>query len=140
MMFLLLLSFMSLLVPAVSEFAEFLQTLPGLSLHLGSLVAAQGSNNQYASLSIDELTELVAENSADTQDYQFDKLSQLNNFIVQGLNKSGDSVTVIVPLISGETLPENALYRIYNTNNGWFSFVEENNNKLRGIYHKAIIV
>lgn len=52
------------------------------------------------------------------------------NFIIGGAIEQGESVTVIVPLAVGSALPEGALYRKYNTTNGWFNFVEDSNNSV----------
>ena len=65
------------------EFAEPMQTSPGLMLSLGSLIRAlQGADSQYASLNIDDLAQIVGEGAADTQDHHFLAVSPLYNFVI----------------------------------------------------------
>ena len=49
----------------------------------------------------------------------------------------GDSVAVIIPLSNGAVLPEGAVYRKYNTVQGWFSFVEDDRNSLSSAFTDA---
>jgi len=52
----------------------------------------------------------------------------LYNFTIGGLTQVGDSVAVVIPMSTGEKLKENAVYRKYNTTNGWYTFIEDENN------------
>ena len=110
---------------------EPMQTSPGLTMSLGSLVQElKGSTSKNASLTMADLAQVVAEDAADTQDNHYMAASPLYNFTVDGLTQVGDSVTVVIPLAAEAWLPEGAIYRKYNTVNGWYSFVENENNSI----------
>ncbi len=109
---------------------EPLQTSSGLIMSLGSIASAQGANSKDASLTVADLAALVGDDAADTQDSHFEKVTPLYNFIISGLNAQGDSVAVVIPLVAGTSLPEGAVYRKYNTTNGWYTFVEDENNQV----------
>jgi len=113
-----------------SENTEPMQTSPGLAMSLGSLVASRGASNTNASLTIEDLAQLVGDDAADTQDDHFQRVTPLYNFIISGLADQGNSVAVVIPLESGTSLPTGAKYRKYNTVNGWFSFIEDDNNSV----------
>jgi len=109
-----------------------LQTAPGLTMSLGTLSKASGgSDSQYASLTIEDLANIVGEDAADTVDAQFEAITPLYNFVIDGLTEQGGSVAVVIPLASGSTLPADAVYRKYNTTNGWFTFEEDGRNSVR---------
>ncbi|MCJ8271031.1 MAG: hypothetical protein MJK04_16725, partial [Psychrosphaera sp.] len=110
---------------------EPMQTAPGLTMSVGSTVqAAQGAGSQNASIAVSELANVVDGNAADTTDSSFVATTPLYNFAINGLVTQGDSVAVVIPLSSGTMLPEGAVYRKYNTVQGWFSFVEDDRNNL----------
>ncbi|NQZ10170.1 MAG: GlyGly-CTERM sorting domain-containing protein [Algicola sp.] len=110
---------------------EPMQTAPGLTMSVGSTVqAAQGAGSQNASIAVSELANVVDANAADTTDSGFVATTPLYNFAINGLVTQGDSVAVIIPLTNGTALPQAAVYRKYNTVQGWFSFVEDNKNTL----------
>ncbi len=111
-----------------SENTEPLQTSPGLTMSLGTLASSQGSDSSNASLTVEELSELVGENAADTSDSQFEVASPLYNFTIAGAIEQGQSIAVVIPLAEGSSLPEDAVYRKYNVVNGWFNFVEDVHN------------
>jgi len=108
-----------------------MQTAPGLTMSLGSLSQASGgSASQDASLTVEDLANVVGDDAADTNDGHFDTITPLYNFTVDGLTEQGDSVAVVIPLESGTTLSADAVYRKYNTTNGWFTFVEDARNSV----------
>ncbi len=112
--------------------SEPMQTAPGLIMSLGTQASASGgASSTGASLSLDELASTVPVGSADTNDNHFSATSSVFNFVVSGLAQQGDSVAVVIPLASGTSLPANAAYRKYNTTNGWYTFVEDENNSTR---------
>jgi hypothetical protein len=113
-----------------AENTEPMQTSPGLTMSLGSLVASQGSSSEDASLTVDDLANLVGDDAADTQDNHYETITPLYNFTIAGLAEQGDSVAVVIPLEAGTSLPTGAVYRKYNTTNGWFAFVEDENNSV----------
>jgi hypothetical protein len=99
-------------------------------MSLGSLAAAKGADSQDASLTLENLAELVGEGAADTNDDEYELTTPLFNFIINGAIEQGESVAVVIPLATGKSLPKNAVYRKYNTTNGWFNFVEDSNNSV----------
>lgn len=104
-----------------------LLTSPGLTLSLGSFIqVAHGAAAQFASLTLDELAVVVGDNGASTdiQDYQL--ISPIYNFVLGRLSQAGGSASVIIQL--DNTLPENVVYRKYNLSEGWYQFVEDENN------------
>ncbi|WP_198555742.1 immunoglobulin-like domain-containing protein [Colwellia sp. 75C3] len=115
---------------AIGENTEPMQTSAGLTMSLGSLVASKGSSSEDASLTVDDLAALVGDDAADTQDSHFEAITPLYNFTIAGLTKQGDSVAVVIPLETDTSLPFGAVYRKYNTVNGWFAFVEDENNSV----------
>ncbi len=108
-----------------------LQTAPGLTMSLGTFVlSAKGSAGQQASLTLDDLTNAVGEDAASTQDEGFEITTPIYNFVISGLGEQGASASVIIALGEGELLPQNAVYRKYNTRDGWYNFVEDANNSV----------
>jgi hypothetical protein len=105
-----------------------MQTSPGLIMSLGSLAASQGSESVDASLTTDDLAQLVGDDSADTTDSHFQSVTSLYNFNIKGLTVNGESVYIVMPLEDRTTLPADAVYRKYNTVVGWYDFVEDENN------------
>ena len=108
-----------------------MQTAPGLTMALGNLAhASHGSASENASLTLEALRLVVGADAANTQSPHFDAVTPLYNFKVAGLSEHGDSAVVIIPLESGKVLPEKAIYRKYNTRDGWFTFVENAKNSV----------
>jgi len=113
------------------ENTEPMQTESGLSLSLGTLVqSSDGSSSQDAELTVEELAEVVGEDAADTNDPDFESATPLYNFVVDGLAQHGDSISLVLPLEVGSFLPADAIYRKYNTEDGWYTFVEDEKNKI----------
>jgi len=110
------------------ENTERMQTSPGLSLSLGRF--SQSSSSKSAGLTMVQLAEMAGPNAADTNDTFFIAISPTYNFVIDGLVQQGDSASVVLPLASGNFLPEGAVYRKYNTEQGWYHFVEDSNNSV----------
>jgi hypothetical protein len=100
----------------VAQDEQPLQVQAGLKLVLGE--HAQGTDS--ASITKDLLE----------ADVEFDNISSVTNFNVTGLRVSGESVDIVLPLGQGTIIPEDAVYRKYTDLNGWFNFVEDENNSL----------
>ncbi len=114
-----------------SEDTEPLQTAPGLTMSIGSLAQESGgADSEDASLTVEDLADVVDEDAADTDDSHFEAATPLYNFTIDGLNEQGDSVAVVIPLETGTSLPADAIYRKYNTTNGWYTFVEDASNSV----------
>jgi len=108
-----------------------MQTAPGLTMALGAIVrASSGSATENASLTLEALAAAVGEDAAETQTPDFEAATPLYNFTIGGLSEQGDSVAVIIPLASDTSLPEGAVYRKYNTVDGWYTFVEDAKNSV----------
>jgi hypothetical protein len=109
---------------------EPMQTIPGLTMSLGKLTQGRGATSQDVSLTVAELSELVDDGAVDTQDNHFNAITPLYNFVIKGLEEIGTSVSVVVPLEKGTSLPAGTVYRKYNEAKGWHNFVEDRNNAL----------
>jgi len=115
----------------IGNAAAPIQTTPGLNLSLGPLVrVSMGSDSQYGWLTMAELANLIGEYGADTRDAHFEFLSPIFHFTIDGLAQVGDSAAVVIPLSEGQQLPEGAVYRKYNTIEGWFSFIDDGKNSI----------
>ncbi|WP_197061131.1 immunoglobulin-like domain-containing protein [Colwellia psychrerythraea] len=113
-----------------SENTEPMQTTAGLIMSLGSLVSSQGVTSNEASLSVDDLAQLVGDNAAETHDEGVLAVTPLYNFTIDGLTEQGSSVAVVIPMAVDTFLPAGAIYRKYNERDGWFTFVEDENNNI----------
>ncbi len=92
--------------------------------------ASQGAGSQYASFTMEDLANVVPAGSADTHDSHFVAISPVYNFVISGLAQQGDSAAVVIPLVSSGILPIGVSYRKYNTRDGWYTFVEDDNNRV----------
>jgi len=81
-------------------------------------------------LTLVQLADAVGEEGADTSDEDYDLFSPIYNFVIDDLSQAGDSVAIVMPLKTGEVLPENATFRKYSIENGWYNFVEDGDNTL----------
>ncbi|WNC72519.1 Ig-like domain-containing protein [Thalassotalea psychrophila] len=113
-----------------SDNTEPLQTTLGLTISLGSITSSQGAIAQNASLTVEQLIDLVDEYAADVIDKNFVLTTPLYNFNIAGLAEPGDSIAVVIPLEKETTLPAGAVYRKYNTQQGWYTFVEDESNQV----------
>lgn len=66
---------------------------------------------------------------ANTIDPEYSHLGYEVDFEVSGLEQSGQTVPVVIPLKPGLTIPANAVWRKYSSA-GWHNFVENDTNKL----------
>ena len=101
---------------SVAEGELPLAVAPGLKLSLGDY--AQGNNS--ASIPKEQLE----------IDKEFDPVSTVTNFKVEGLQLVGDSVTLVLPLAKGVIIPKGAAYRKYTQIKGWFDFVQDDKNSI----------
>ena len=108
-----------------------MQTLLGYRLSLGdNLKVAQGANSINASLTRAELVDSLDTDAASTLDDYFIRLTPLYNFTIDGFDERGGSIALVIPLPEGMFLPANAIYRQYNSTQGWFTFVENSKNTI----------
>jgi len=109
---------------------EPMNVAPGLTISLGSLVSSQGATSDQASLTLAELAQLVGDDDAKTHDEDVVAVTPLYNFTIDGLTQQGGSVAVVIPMAVDTYLPAGATYRKYNERDGWFNFVEDENNNI----------
>jgi len=109
-----------------------LQTLPGLTLSLGSISAAQGIEAKSAIISLEDLAATVAADSADTADTGFQPIegASLFNFTISGLATAGDAAPVVYPLPKDVIIGEETEYRKYTPTAGWATFVSDADNTI----------
>ena len=114
-------------------------TLPGYRLTIGDIVSlAKGQSAANASVSSQEISEygLFEQegnqlSSVNTQDIHFNALQSIINFNIENLREVGESVAVVVPLNTNTFIVDDVVYRKFNAEQGWFTFVENAHN---GIY------
>ncbi|WP_111977898.1 putative Ig domain-containing protein [Algibacillus agarilyticus] len=110
-----------------------LQVGSGLILSLGDTVkAALGSEAESAVLSLDMLSQFGGNNGAPVENTQIavSPVSPILDFVVSGLVRAGDSISIIVPLPSGVSLPNQAEYMKFDAALGWRAFVSGDGNAL----------
>lgn len=61
-------------------------------------------------------------------DPHFNPIQEILNFNIENLNAPGESVAVVIPLNTGSVIPINAVYRKFNSRDGWFTFVQNAHN------------
>ena len=109
-----------------------LQTLPGLTLSLGSISAAQGIEANSAVITLADLAASVAADSADTTDSGFLPIegASLFNFTINGLTTAGDTAPVVYPLPKDVVIGAETEYRKYTPAAGWTTFVSDADNAI----------
>jgi len=106
----------------IDDSTAAMQTVNGLSLSLGDVVTtSSGATAANATVDVNDIT----------TDEHFTALSNITNFNVSGLTEVGQSVPIVIPLASGNTIAEGSVYRKYNETKGWFDFVVNSEN---GVY------
>jgi hypothetical protein len=123
----------------ISDIHEKISTELGLRLTIGDILAATpilhlNSNNEMidAKLPLDLLAKLgngvggPVMNSNDN----YNHITSILNFNLQEMRIDDLVNSIIIPLERGKALPEHALYRLYSPESGWFTFIENGNNKI----------
>jgi len=111
---------------------QAMQTTPGLVMSVGSFVKqAKGASTQGATMTLDELAQVLDASAAEHRDPHYDALTPLYNFSVDSLLRSGDSVAIVIALGTGDSLPDGAIYRQYDRIQGWYDIVENEDNRVR---------
>ncbi|WP_435274133.1 DNRLRE domain-containing protein [Psychrobium sp. nBUS_13] len=108
-----------------------LQTTPDLTLSLGSITTAQGIEARSANITIDDLTNHVASDSANTIDTAFLPLAgtSLFNFALNGVTAGGKG-TVVYALPNDVVISEDTALRKYTPIAGWTTFVSDGDNRI----------
>jgi hypothetical protein len=60
----------------------------------------------------------------------YNHITSILNFNLQEMRIDDLVNSIIIPLERGKALPEHALYRLYSPESGWFTFIENGNNKI----------
>jgi nuclear transport factor 2 (NTF2) superfamily protein len=111
-----------------------MQTINGLTLSLGDVVSsANGVSAQDAAVDINDITENGGENGSEVDnslDAHFETVSTIINFNLSGLTEVGITVPVVIPLADGDVISSNSIYRKYNATQGWYNFVEDDDNAI----------
>jgi len=106
----------------IDDSTASMQTVNGLSLSLGDVVTtSDGATAANATVDVNDII----------TDEHFNTLSSITNFNVSGLTEVGQSVPIVIPLASGNTIAEGSIYRKYSETKGWFDFVVDSEN---GVY------
>lgn len=101
---------------------------PGMTLTLGNTKrTADGFSADDATISSDDLAEHGndGQGASDTVDREYpveNRITAMIDFEVRGLNK-GETVTVVIPLPEGASIPNYAQYRKYTADQRWNDFV-----------------
>ncbi|WP_426369441.1 tandem-95 repeat protein [Pseudocolwellia sp. HL-MZ7] len=101
---------------------------PGVCLHIGTY--AFTSNTGGAQVSDETDSDNTDENTEVLEDdLEATNVGGIFNFIAYGLPDEGQSYKIVMP--QRRPVPENAVYRKYFEDTGWFNFVETGNNFVR---------
>ncbi len=107
-----------------------LATQSGLSLRLGKI--AQLSEKYAANLTAAELAQFAnlgrVTDALDPNDSDFTAGDGYLDFTINGLTTPGQSVKLVIPLLS--PIPDQAVYRKYSPDTGWSNFIEDAANGL----------
>jgi hypothetical protein len=118
-----------------------LTTLAGYRLTLGDVArVAKQEIAASTNIRLQDLADFGGENNSsidDAEDIHFTAVQSLQNFNIEGLDFAGQSLPVVIPLATGTRIPENAVYRKYNSDDGWFTFVENQNNSIASASYDA---
>ncbi|MGJ8680984.1 choice-of-anchor U domain-containing protein [Paraglaciecola sp.] len=129
----------------------------GYTLKLGQFAEGKAQRNNDNELIVNSIARtptlwpneegLISVNGEIDQKFK-NPLNTVSNFIIDGLAQHGDSASVVIPLIkvslkptledptkfeniiSDVSIPEGAEYRKYTQTEGWFTFVEDDNNSI----------
>lgn len=109
-----------------------IETNPELTLVVGSYVQAiNGLESEYTALTEEEIAAVLNDGDADIIDDDYQAYSPLFNFILEGILRHGESAAIVIPLSQGESIPADAVYRKYNSRDGWYDFIEDERNIVR---------
>ena len=106
-----------------------LQTLPGLTLSLGTVANAKGISADSAIITSEDLA--IRYSDLDTSDSGFLPVegTSLFNFTVNGL-ASGAAVPVVYPLPKNIVITKETEYRKYTPKGGWVTFISDADNTI----------
>jgi len=103
----------------------WMETEAGLNISLGNVALNSGAG--VASVEEDDLANVSPYNGFGS-DEGFGLVADMFDFIITGLARPGDSVSVVIPQVSA--IPAEAVYRKLHPVNGWQTYVENNSNAI----------
>jgi hypothetical protein len=130
-------------VDACTEESEpvYLEVPEGLTVDLGvQSESASWTSNQFAvSIEPDDLKDETGAPAANREDPEFTHLGYLVDFEVSGLDLPGQSIPLVIPLPSGQTVPARAVWRKYHgAEIGWRDFVVDAANQIYSASRTAL--
>ncbi|MFW8592019.1 thrombospondin type 3 repeat-containing protein [Glaciecola sp. 2405UD65-10] len=121
-----------ILATGVSE--QPLTTSIGYELTVGDIARiADGASASSSVVSMADIANYGSETGEQTSladDVHFEAIQSIHTFNIENLDYAGQSVAVVIPLDTGSTIPNDAVYRKYNSSYGWFTFVENSENAI----------
>jgi uncharacterized repeat protein (TIGR02543 family) len=123
------------------EAPVYLDVPEGLSVTLGvqSESASWNSNDFALSIEPDDLKDDTGSPAENRHDERFTHLGYLVDFEIKGLDLPGQSVPLVIPLPTGQTIPRLALWRKYlGPSRGWQDFVQDQANQLFSASRNAL--
>ncbi len=101
----------------------------GITLSVGKLLnsAKRGLADNVLITTADLEQETNHHNASDSS---YEHQNDIVNFTITGLPLTGENVMVVLPLGHNKTIPGEAIYRKFHPENGWFNFVEDDNNQI----------
>jgi hypothetical protein len=111
----------------------YLEVPEGLTVDLGvQSESASWTSNEFAlSIEPDDLKDETGSPAANREDSEFTHLGYLVDFEVSGLDLPGQSIPLVIPLPSGQTVPARAVWRKYHgAEIGWRDFVVDAANQI----------
>ena len=118
---------------AVGNQIDGLKTTIGDKLAIGGVVkSANGFVTSSAMLSQEQLSNFGDQGRAtdNATDIHYSPIGNMVNFIVSSENAGFEQATVVLSLSEQNSIPENAVYRKYRANQGWFDFVVDSSNTI----------
>ena len=121
-------------LPLTADSTQVLQTEPGLKLKVGkTVIASKSVEAEGAAIVVEDLAQFGSDTGNETtnsDDEEFQAVSQIVDFEIEQLPRVGMSVSIVLPLPEGTTIPANAIYRKFDNATGWYNFIPDENNRL----------
>ena len=122
------------LAPLSSEQTTVVTTATGLSISLGHIAqAANGKDASGLSITRQDIAEFGGENSEATAlaaDDAFAAITAIIDFEIHQLEKPGLTVPIVIPMPEGNVLPNNAVYRKFSSESGWYTMIADADNRI----------
>jgi uncharacterized repeat protein (TIGR01451 family) len=112
--------------------AVYLTSLPNFDIQLGNISDQASWRDQEFATSMEptDIRDDQGKILTNSLDPQYQHLGYRVDFEIHNLDFAGQSIPVVIPLKAGVTIPANAVWRKYTTENGWNNFVENSANAI----------